>query len=96
LVNLDVEVAEKAQNIRDYYSKTKDAISATITQPDAIHLASAISITNCECFYTFDGKDKRGKSRSLLPLNSTIAGKYYLKIAKPGYGESFQARIPGT
>jgi predicted nucleic acid-binding protein len=84
-INVDITVSTIARNIRDYYSKIKDASSTTITQPDAIHLASAIN-RNCDCFYTLDQADKKGRSRGLLPLSGSIAKSYYLRIERPGFG----------
>jgi predicted nucleic acid-binding protein len=82
LVNVNKSIAKIAQEIRNYYSKQLDAIGVTLAVPDAIHVATAIS-RKCEVFYTFDAKDRPGKSRALIPLSGTIAGKYYLTIEKP-------------
>lgn len=87
-------VARIAHDIRDYYSKLKDEVGETLSTPDAIHLATAID-QKCDVFYTFDEKVRPGKSRSLVPLNGTIANKFYMKIEKPSPSSRFQPRLPG-
>ncbi|MEE9443509.1 MAG: type II toxin-antitoxin system VapC family toxin [candidate division Zixibacteria bacterium] len=69
-------------DLRDFYQNIKDQENLpTLSVPDAIHLATAIHY-EVETFYTFDGKDKPGKSRALLPLDGNVAG-YDLKVKKP-------------
>jgi predicted nucleic acid-binding protein len=85
IINTDRKIGTIARDIRDYYSKNKDVLNTTVTQPDAIHLATAINY-GCDCFYTLDAQDKKGRSRGLLPLNGTIAGTYFLQIERPGFG----------
>ena len=79
LILVDAEIAQIAQVIRTFYSNNG---YGTITTTDAIHLASSIK-KECAVFYTFDGKDKPGKSLGLIPLSGTIAGRYYMEIKKP-------------
>ena len=82
---MDRRIAEISHEIRNFYQIQKqiDGIK-TIAVPDAIHLATAISL-NCTCFYTFDGDggQKLGEPRALLLLGNKIADKYNLRIEKP-------------
>jgi len=79
---IDKRVVTLAHELRDFYQqqKAKDG-TPTLTTPDAIHLATAI-IWEVDCFYTFDGRDKSKKVRSLLPLSGNVAGRN-LTIARP-------------
>jgi predicted nucleic acid-binding protein len=95
LIDVSRKVIATAHDIRDYYSRHKEAASTDLTTPDAIHLASAIE-EGCEVFYTFDGKDSRGKSRTLIPLSGPIAGGlHYLIIEKPKVSPNYQPKLPG-
>jgi predicted nucleic acid-binding protein len=96
-VNVTMQVANLAHDIRDYYSKHKeiDEIAATITTPDAIHVATAIT-NKCQTLYTLDYKDRPKKNRSLISLNGSIAdGKHQLSIKKPSNSIKFQPKLPG-
>jgi predicted nucleic acid-binding protein len=88
LVDVNKRIANIAHGIRNYYQiqKQKDQIK-TVAVPDAIHLATAISL-NCAVFHTFDGDggQKHGESRVLLSLNPKVAGAYNLIIEKPSPG----------
>ena len=83
LVEVNRKIAEIAHNIRDYYRRQqqKDGLP-TLSTPDAIHVATAISF-DCERLYTFDRKDRPGKTRALIPLSPLVAGQYQLIIEKP-------------
>ena len=83
LIDVDRRIAEISHEIRDFYQNDGSG-EKTVSTPDAIHLATAIS-KGCPVFYTFDGdaKQKTDRSRVLLPLGNNIAGKYSLKIQKP-------------
>ena len=81
LVDVSREIAEIAHNIRDYYRRQQDGLP-TLTTPDALHLATAISF-GCARLYTFDQNDEPGRRRGLIPLSPTIAGQYTLTIKKP-------------
>jgi predicted nucleic acid-binding protein len=78
----DLVIATLAREIRDFYSKNKDLLGATLPTPDSIHLATAIR-NDCTYFYTFDSETKKGRNVGLLQLGDTIAGKYPLNIRKP-------------
>ena len=83
MVNVDRRIASLAYQLRDYYKTVGDGFK-TLTTPDAIHLATAISF-GCEEFYTFDGlsPQKKKDDRKLLTLDGIVAGKYELKILCP-------------
>lgn len=76
----DLRVGEKASELRDFYLKqSKIDGKDPLTQPDAIHLATAIHYRADE-FWTFDNGGYGG--RSLLSLDGNVAG-YPLNICKP-------------
>ncbi len=85
------EVATTAREIRDYYLKNRPSDDTVILTPNAIHLATAIE-KNCEYLYTFDAKDKQGKSRGLIPLSGKIANRYYLEIGISYSRSKFQPK----
>lgn len=88
-VAIDQRVSGLAHDIRNYYQQKKAADGiATVTTPDAIHLATAILYDVTE-FHTFDQNDKPNKSRALLPLNGDVAG-HPLTICKPPIPKTFQ------
>jgi predicted nucleic acid-binding protein len=91
-VQVTKKIARLAQELRDYYSRSKVGTSTTLAIPDSVYLATAI-IQGCEVFYTFDAKERPGKSQALAPLSGTIAGKYYLKIEKPGPSSDYSPRM---
>lgn len=68
-----------ANEIRDYIY---DGINPNLDIPDAIHLASAISL-NCSCIYTLDGTRVDRKGLGLLQVKRPVAGKYDIQISKP-------------
>jgi predicted nucleic acid-binding protein len=88
-VAVDQRVGRLSHDIRNHYQQQKavDGI-ATVTTPDAIHLATAILYDVTE-FHTFDQNDKPNKSRALLPLNGNVAG-HPLTICKPPIPKTFQ------
>lgn len=87
-VDAGIGVARLAHDIREYYCQLKDEVHpATVSTPDAFHLASAIATPGCSQLYTLDGKkrnklDKDG-NRTLIPLSGKIAGKYDLTVTVP-------------
>lgn len=87
-VEAGIGVARLAHDIREYYCQLKDDVHpATISTPDAFHLASAIVTPGCSQLYTLDGKNgkklDKERNRTLIPLSGKIAGKYDLTVAVP-------------
>ena len=80
-IDVTIPIAARAAEIRYYYSNKSDGLPGLST-PDAIHLATA-TVHRCDVFYTFDGADKPGKQRGLLPLNEYFYGTYGLRIERP-------------
>ena len=70
-VEVSMRMAEHASEIRNHYVQE----GRSILTPDAIHLATALSL-DADTFYTFDDK--------LLGLGSLVIGEP-LKIAKPDF-----------
>lgn len=68
-ITLDGRIARKASEIRDYYNNK----GVKISQPDSIHLATAI-IYEVDEFDTLDGAGERPRRNDLLPLNGDVAG----------------------
>lgn len=81
LVAVNRDIAEIAHTIRDYYQQQQDELP-TLTTPDALHVATAISF-GCEKLYTFDRNDQKRRRRGLISLSPLIAGQYQLTIEKP-------------
>lgn len=82
VANTDHRTWTLTHDLRDHYQGKKDQDNLpTLSVPDAIHLATAIQY-EANKFYTFDEKDKPGKSRALIPLSANVAG-YDLEIVKP-------------
>ncbi|HRF47550.1 MAG TPA: PIN domain-containing protein [Anaerolineales bacterium] len=83
LINVTSIIATMAQELRGFYQlKASSDGLPTLGTPDAIHVATAI-VSHCDVLFTFDGSDKPGKQRALLPLSPKIAGRYDLKIERP-------------
>ena len=84
MIAVDERIATKASEIRDFYlKKAKIDKVESISLPDAIHLATAITF-NVSIFHTFDGSHKK---LGLLDLNGDVAG-YPLVIKKPDSDQS--------
>ncbi len=85
MVDVNYKIAQLAHDIRDYYTRNLSPNEATITTPDAIHLATAIYM-ECPTFYTFDGlkeDNNKKKGMPLLPLSPQVAGQYDIEITVP-------------
>jgi predicted nucleic acid-binding protein len=76
LADVTTNIAEISEEIRSYYFQPG---GSTISTPDCIHLATAISWP-CDVFYTFDGE---GNRPGLLTLTNPIANRYSIIISKP-------------
>lgn len=74
-VDADLRVTNLARELREYYNSGK----RKLTQPDAIHLATAIHY-RADAFYTFDNGNKG--DLGLLELDGNVAGRP-LHICKP-------------
>lgn len=85
---VNTRIARLAHDIRDYY-RQRDHRERTLSTPDALHLATAIRVEDCNVMYTFDRKNK-GDKLALLPLENPIAGRYRIAIQKP------HAELPPT
>jgi predicted nucleic acid-binding protein len=94
LTDVTKRIAKLAGEIQDYYRHLEDGVDAPILTPDAIHLATAIN-NQCSHFYTFDEKNRVGKSRGLVPLSPLIAKRYNLIIEKPFPSPNYQHRMFG-
>lgn len=76
LIAVDTKIAQRASEIRNYYSLR----GTKIATPDATHLATAI-IYKVDEFHTRDGDGKQ-RANDLLRLNGDVAG-YPLLIRVP-------------
>jgi predicted nucleic acid-binding protein len=90
LVSPHFRIMEEASALRDFYGKNPlPGVKKTLSTPDAIHLATALSV-KAEVFYTFDEKNSK-KALGLLQLDGDVAG-HPLKIKKPSHA---QLSLPG-
>ncbi|MBW8011690.1 MAG: type II toxin-antitoxin system VapC family toxin [Chloroflexi bacterium] len=85
LLDVTREIAELSHEIRDYYQDDSSGLT-TVSTPDAIHLATAITF-ECDIFHTFDEINRPTRPRALIPLPQPIAGRYAIPIQKPTPGQ---------
>jgi len=86
LVSPHFRIMELASSLRNFYGKNPlPDTQKTLSTPDAIHLATAISI-GAEVFLTFDKRSR--KSLGLLRLDGDVAG-HTLKIKTPSRAQLF-------
>lgn len=81
-LGIDLKVSKIAHEIRNFYVEHPIDRQFTLSNSDAIHLATAIR-NNYEVFYTFDNNQKSGKPMGLIQISGNIAGKYRMIIKKP-------------
>ena len=80
LADTNEAIWKLTMRLRNYYKAIHDGLP-TLTIPDAVHLATAITY-EADIFYSMDEKDEPRKRRALIPLSGNVGG-YDLKIEKP-------------
>ena len=94
LIEVNRDIAEIAHTIRDYYQQQSDGWP-TLTTPDALHVATAISF-GCQTFYTFDQNSRKGRKRGLTTLSPLIAGQYQVDNRKNPHLRAASRRSSGN
>jgi predicted nucleic acid-binding protein len=82
-IGVDMRIAKLARSLRNHYLDRPDEYKeSTLSQPDSIHVATAIFYKVTE-FHTFDERDAPyAKALGLLPLSGNVGG-YNLRICRP-------------
>ena len=87
-VDTNVRVAELANDLREQYTKQNaEGRNLHLSTPDAIHIASAITIGAPELITLDEDNKNKELSLGMLKIAEDVFRDYSLTIKRPGVGE---------